>query len=175
MFDTLFTPNKKVKFNSTFNTNNSIKNFTDTSLGSANKPNDKLKTFTSEIDDVLSSNSFTEEGILKPARNIKYGYLQSSAAFYNLLSNIPGGINRFSNFVQGETTKTPEELLLSNDKNDELNLLEKTEKYLKTISLKVAPQEEADDGVIAKIYQGLGAAPNYCWRVHSCNQRCRCS
>ena len=159
LFDTLFTPNKKVKFNFTFNTNNSIKNFTDTSLGSANKPNDKLKTFTSEIDDVLSSNSFTEEGILKPARNIKYGYLQSSAAFYNLLSNIPGGINRFSNFVQGETTKTPEELLLSNDKNDELNLLEKTEKYLKTIGLKVAPQGEADDGLISKIYQGLGAAP----------------
>jgi hypothetical protein len=133
--------------------------FTDGSLGTANQYSNKIKTFTSEIDDILSSNSFTEEGILKPTRNIKYGYLQSSAGFYNLLSNIPGGINRFSNFVQGETTKTPEELLLSDNEDDELNLLEKTEKYLKIIGLKVAPRGEADDGIIAKIYQGLGAAP----------------
>ena len=159
IFNQLFKPDTNVSFSSILNNKNSISNFTDTSLGTVNTPKGKLKTFTSEIDDILSSNAFTENAILKPSRNIKYAYLESSAGFYNLLSNIPGGINRFSNFIQGETSKTPEELLLSDNESDELNLLEKTEKYLKTVGLKVAPKGEADDGVLAKIYQGIGAAP----------------
>jgi len=64
IFNQLFKPDTNVSFSSILNNKNSISNFTDTSLGTVNTPKGKLKTFTSEIDDVLSSNAFTENAIL---------------------------------------------------------------------------------------------------------------
>ena len=133
----------------------------DLSNGTANVPTQEyLRVFTPEIDDILSSNAWTDEGLLKPIRSLKHGYLTSvSSNFYNLLSNIPGGINRFKNFLTGQTTKSPEELLMSDDRLDQLNLMEQAEKYLKQLAYDVAPKGITDDRIIDKIYQGVGATP----------------
>ena len=132
----------------------------DLSNGTANVPTQEyLKVFTPEVDDILSSNAFTDEGLLKPIRSLKYGYLQSSSNLYNILSNIPGGVNRFKNFMTGQTSKSPEELLMSDDRTDQLNLMEQAEKYLKTIAYDVAPKGITDDRLIDKIYQGVGSTP----------------
>jgi len=132
----------------------------DLSNGTANVPIQKyMKVFTPEMDDILSSNSWTDEGLLKPARSLKYGYLSSASNFYNLISNIPGGINRFKNFLTGQTSKSPDELLMSDDINDKLNVFEQAEKFLKTVAYDVAPKGYTDERLIDKIYMGVGAAP----------------
>lgn len=132
----------------------------DLSNGTANVPTQKyMKVFTPEIDDILSSSSWTDEGLLKPVRSLKYGYLSSASNFYNLLSNIPGGINRFKNFLTGQTSKSPDELLMSDDMNDKLNVFEQAEKFLKTVAYDVAPKGYIDERLIDKIYVGVGATP----------------
>jgi len=158
--DDLYTPTKQELLEKMKSASKGHSEYYDLSNGTANVPTQKyLKVFTPEVDDVLSSNAFTDEGLLKPIRSLKYGYMQWSSGVYNLLSNIPGGINRFKNFLTGQTSKSPEELLMSDDTNDHLNLFEQAEKYLKTIAYDVAPKGITDDRIIDKIYQGIGAAP----------------
>lgn len=84
---------------------------------------------------------------------VQYGYYSSVAGFYNILANIPGGINNLNDWLVEKTGTGVE---------SKETVLQYMEDYLRSVSRSVSPAAQnipEPKGVVNKIYAGIAAAP----------------
>jgi len=89
----------------------------------------------------------------KAGKAIQYGYYSSASGFYNLLANVPGGINRLNDWLVEVTGAGVE----SKD-----TVLQNIEDYLRSVSKETSPQAlgmEPPKTLENKILAGLAMAP----------------
>jgi len=120
-------------------------------------PEEVAKPFNDVVEDETSptasfASRFTKD--MDDAGNaVAYGYYSSSAGFYNILANIPGGINNLNDWLVQKTGLGVE---------SKETVLGELENYLRGVSQSVSPDAygiEPPKGVINKIYAGIAAAP----------------